>query len=287
MVTPIVNEPDYDLLIKNLSEKNKATVEAAKAQLKLLTPAQLVALVESDVAKRNRRQKQGARLQLTAYGLLAYFLIPKHGMLQQLNLVVAILYCLCMGVGMKLTWPDLRVRKAVAETIEQSEDTAFVPAALELLSRSGNIRKYFTRTQSWPAEASLRIALRRLMPRLRPGQLDTWTIQQRNALLVPLIEPTFDIELTLCVLKALEQVGGEWAVPVVEKLTKLKGKGPEARIKTAAEECLPTLQEIAEEERRSGTLLRPVLTAEDQAAILLRPAVGTTAVAEPLLRAVE
>jgi hypothetical protein len=281
-------EPDYDLLKKNLSGREKASLEAAKAQLKRLTPAQLVTLVELDATRQKWRQhRRGIPLLLTYYVLFVYVFIPKSGILKQFDMVAVIVSLLCAGAGFYHIYSNLGVRKAVAETIEQSEDTAFVPAALELLSRSGSIRKYFTRTQSRPAEASLRTALKRLMPRLRSGQLDTWTIQQRNALLVPLIEPTFDVELTLCVLKALEQVGGEWALPSVITLTKLKGKGPEARIKTAAEECLPTLQEIAEEERRAGTLLRPVLTQDDQASTLLRSAVGTTTVTEPLLRAVE
>jgi hypothetical protein len=283
-----MNDPNYNALIKSLNGKHPYRRKDARAQLKSLTPEQLVKLAEIDSDNQKRRRSRlGPFFWLSYLLFLPFCLIPKSVLPKQLEAVATVFSCLFMGIGICYIWSFYGVRNAVAETIAHTEDTCFVPAALEALARCQSLRKYFTRTRSGPVEASLRAVLKRLMPRLRPGQLDAWTIQQRRALLVPLIEPAFDVELTLCVLKALEQVGGEWALSHVEKLTKLTGKGPEARIRFAAEECLPTLKEIADQERLSSTLLRPVLTAEDQAAVLLRPAVGTTAVTEPLLRAVE
>jgi hypothetical protein len=99
-------------------------------------------------------------------------------------------------------------------------------------------------------------------------------------------------ELHQAILKALQQVGDERALPHVEKLA--KGQGLAAaypELKTAAEACLPFLKERVEQIRASQTLLRASSAFDAPSSgseVLLRPALhaGTTPTQE-LLRAAD
>ncbi len=95
------------------------------------------------------------------------------------------------------------------------------------------------------------------------------------------------VTLRVAILQALEQVGDAAALPVVQALA----DGPartqgEKAIREAALQCLPALQQRAEEERAHGRLLRPA--AAPEAETLLRAAGGAPGgEAEVLLRAAD
>jgi hypothetical protein len=88
--------------------------------------------------------------------------------------------------------------------------------------------------------------------------------------------------LKIAALRALEQVGDETALPVVEKLAKSAG---DTQVRFAAQECLPFLQQRADQVRVEQTLLR-ASGPGSSADVLLRPASnGAEAAPQQLLRA--
>lgn len=89
------------------------------------------------------------------------------------------------------------------------------------------------------------------------------------------------------ILKALEQVGDETAVPYVERLASSPGITRARReVRDAARECLPALYSRSEQVHASQTLLRASVQEEDRAAMLLRPtSEAVTTDPEQLLRA--
>ena len=127
-------------------------------------------------------------------------------------------------------------------------------------------------TKSKTVRSSLRYMLRLELMQLRASDAERLTSDQKAALATILDRPYEDGDLTLAVLKALEQVGGEEAVPAVKKLADKAGKpGKYASIHYAAEECLPYLQNHAQERRASQSLLRPTRVEAAPASHLLRP----------------
>jgi hypothetical protein len=117
-------------------------------------------------------------------------------------------------------------------------------------------------------------AMSRLLPHISIAEANTFTLEQRKALLIPLQAPYRDVELTLCLLGLLAHSGGEEALPVVEQLA---SRGIETengrRILQAARECLPCLRDRLERNRQAHSLLRPASpeAAGSPSAELLRP----------------
>jgi hypothetical protein len=92
--------------------------------------------------------------------------------------------------------------------------------------------------------------------------------------------------LVLAILEALKQVGGERAIPHVEKLLdKTYASGRRDIVARAAADCLPVLRVRAEQQRAARTLVRAASAPDEPSNILLRPA-GTSmpAPADQLLR---
>jgi hypothetical protein len=80
------------------------------------------------------------------------------------------------------------------------------------------------------------------------------------------------VDLQIAILKAFEQIGDEKALPIVERLADQQAKtAVQKRLKQAAIECLPSLQQRIELNETSKALLRPAespISSEE----LLRPA---------------
>ena len=94
-------------------------------------------------------------------------------------------------------------------------------------------------------------------------------------------------EVRLASLKALEQVGDSSAIPVVEKLAKSKARNTaQEKIKQAAIECLPMLQDNCGKVEANKTLLRASHAPAAAPETLLRPAESIPdAAPQQLLRA--
>ena len=137
---------------------------------------------------------------------------------------------------------------------------------------------------------SARVKLTALLPKLSATDSHLLDAEQRAELYKALGARTYTVDLQLAILKALEQVGDEKAIPPVEKLA--TGEGLTARcdaLRIAAVECLPALRQRAVRARASETLLRASSSASaqgDSGKVLLRAA-GEPGTANPneLLRA--
>jgi hypothetical protein len=160
-------------------------------------------------------------------------------------------------------------------------------------------------------------ALIRLLPQMRADQADLLNAEQRACLYR--VMNGKNPELTIAILKGLEQIGDEKALPIVQKLAEREVKPEDnlthttdsvsgtvqpsllrkielelfgdkirsgSRIREAARECLPYLQERIAQERARETLLRASDTMQSTPDTLLRAAEGVPAVdPRQLLRA--
>lgn len=119
------------------------------------------------------------------------------------------------------------------------------------------------------------LLLTHLLPRLKASDTAALTDGQRTALGRTLTRHVRNADYLVAALAALEQVGDERALPVVENLA--AGRIPTAeakRVQAAAQECLPYLQTRSEQQRASQTLLRASALSATPSDTLLRPAQG-------------
>jgi hypothetical protein len=122
-------------------------------------------------------------------------------------------------------------------------------------------------------------ALQDILPQLQASDDHLLNDEQRNRLYNVLKRARFkqDGPLMVAILKALEQIGDEKALPMAENLSKIEPRnGMERSVKAAALECLPALTERVEKRRRAQTLLRPAAAPDNPAEVLLRPAHGAS-----------
>lgn len=115
-------------------------------------------------------------------------------------------------------------------------------------------------------------ALVRLLPRLTVRDASWLNQRQRERLCKLLAGAT--TELAIEILKVLEQIGDEAALPYAQRLT----VAPDPMLRQAAAECLLFIQQRAEEKRAHQTLLRPSSASEVTPEYLLRPGVGPSEV---------
>jgi hypothetical protein len=103
-------------------------------------------------------------------------------------------------------------QRSFAALIADLEDLRFLGVVLILLGQS----EYNTFVR-----ANAHTALKKMLPQMRVEHADELTYSQGQVLLQLLKQPYFDHELTLCILKALEQFGDEGAIPAVSRIASL------------------------------------------------------------------
>jgi hypothetical protein len=132
-------------------------------------------------------------------------------------------------------------------------------------------------------------ALTRLLPRMQATDANLLNSGQRANLYRKLhpYQTGQQTDLQLAILKALEQIGDEAAVPHVRRLAGSFGlTSRQKQVKQAAIDCLPYLNARAAQLRVSQTLLRASSATGTSADMLLRPVENAVAApAEQLLRA--
>lgn len=111
---------------------------------------------------------------------------------------------------------DNNIENEVANNlVDRMQDAGFLPFALVRLereySRSTSLRNIV-------CGRPLRNAILRLLRFVQEEDAALWTELEREAFLAPLAIPLNDVERTLATLRALERVGGELALPFVQKL---------------------------------------------------------------------
>jgi len=130
----------------------------------------------------------------------------------------------------------------------------------------------------------LRLALMELLPSLR--QSDTTLLSSaQHVRLCELLARKNEAPLQLVIMKALEQVGGEEAIPHVARLAESEPDGPEdSQLRDGAVECLAFLRDRVDAHHRASTLLRSAEMPERPSALLRPVTTGDDSTAVGLLR---
>lgn len=281
-------------LLKKLNSRNADVRSAALREARALPMEQLLELAALEA---RRYPKWLRKLDLLTYNLflIALSLMSGYTMLAELHgstrptAVILIQLSIFSAFAYGLTtfacgFLPNRARAAVASLIADLHDPRFVGPVLTLLQADAKTM------EKGGLRQSLREALKWMLPKLRAGDAALLTPEQRRILLLLLDKPMADPELTLCILKALEQIGDEQAVPAVQKLIdRLAGYTSKraASLREAAQECLPYLTGHVERTRQAQTLLRPADSSQAVSAdVLLRPSLPTVSEtpSEQLLR---
>jgi hypothetical protein len=266
-------DQDVEDIVKQLSSRKQAERDAAENKIRQLGSAAvqdlLSILVRERAARSRKRKLWGAVIICYVVLLLASAILSRNfSMLGSVGSMTGLIVALFAAT---------QTQRNVARLLTEIEDLRVVGALAEAL-------EFQDQKVGELAESSL-ISL---LPRLKASDAGLLDAQQRNCLHRALSRKNSN--LVVAILQSLEQIGDAEAVPYVQKLA--DGHGLAARdvqIRTAAQHCLPYLQQLAEEQRVRQTLLRASDVTEVPIAApdtLLRPAAGVT-VADPqeLLRA--
>jgi hypothetical protein len=139
-----------------------------------------------------------------------------------------------------------------------------------------------------------------LLPRLHASDAQHISPEGMDSLLA-LLDPRRPRALQMAIVQALQQVGDARAIPAVERILDpspgvaglaglldrtltASAERETEDLRRAAEDCLRTLRERAENDRQRSTLLRPSQDPAPAAATLLRPAGAGRASSDGLLR---
>jgi hypothetical protein len=191
-----------------------------------------------------------------------------------------------------------RARNRMMRLIADVDDPRFLGPILSLLAPdtvTGPSAELQWEKYSRPMVA----ACKSLLLRVRTDQEVLLDREQMRMLLALLESQSWNIQFQLAILKALEQIGDETAVPIVEKLASgrqhtrgmtmmerwLAGRPEPDAVMLAAQECLPFLHLRAQRRQAAQTLLRASANSEALAPeMLLRPATAVESAPEQLLR---
>jgi HEAT repeat protein len=133
---------------------------------------------------------------------------------------------------------------------------------------------------TWPdalVRQAARKALVSMLPQLQAADASLLSSEQQGVLRGMLHRRHVEAEpgLQIAILKAYEQMGDERALPAVNALATMRSNTKNRqRVRVAAEECLPFLQQRRQRQVSSQTLLRPTQlnTPEPPREVLLRAA---------------
>ncbi len=267
--------PDFVRIIEQTASRKAHERMVANRALQRMGPkavAPLLQLVRREVNKQEKRLMAVGGCALSAIGLAgAQFVVPE---LQSISFGLNIY----MLFGLMLIYPlrkPTRLHRLASETLARIEDMRVVgplAQALELGDPS--------------IAATAEKALIQRLPQMRASDAAYLAPEQRDCLYRALGQRA--LELSLAILKALEQIGDQRALPLVSKLAEQEARThQEKQIKEAAKACLPYLVDRTLEGRAGNMLLRAASQPEAPPDTLLRPAqaVVSEADAQDLLRA--
>jgi hypothetical protein len=249
--------------------------EAAERALREMGPGAveiLLNLMERERAGRKRFRRNLLCVCLPVLPLLI-FLLHTTGILHAgWGMVVAFL-----ALPYLLSLPLTPLEQNITRLLAEHSDISTIGALLDALD-----------VADAATEALIAETLSRLLPRMRASDSGRLTDHQRIGLMQTIHTPKAWIgsDYVITVLKALEQIGTEKELPLVERIANGETRFPN-RVYLVARECLPYLRERARQAQESSRLLRPASPPNDAAAMLLRPARGgSEAHPERLLRPV-
>lgn len=246
---------NLESLLNALDSRDEQTRADAARQVRVLSPDALLALSQLEVQHfKHYLRSLRDKTVLMQFGVTCLFACvcyltsgKQHLFMLPMNLIMWAFIVPRIMIYMSGGFQPSRARRSLITVLEEAEDVSFVPVALTLLrDKTADIL---------PAITEL---LKRLLPKLHAGDAQAWTPQQYEALLKLLpTRPSKDIELAICVLKALEQIGDARAIPAVTALANAPTDVGTIRLRAAAQECLPYLQQRVAEQKQAQMLLRP------------------------------
>ena len=213
------------------------------------------------------------------YQALGFILLPvcTFGILSGIGtgqwvMVLVMSAIAAMGIG---CWKSVLTDdvKTAGSRLSESDDIRVVGPLADMLS--------------WPDPRYWEIAakgLERLLPRLKASDSHILAESQRKAIYekMTMRNAARHDRFLISVLRALEQIGDETAIPHVARLANTTSRGPaEQRVAAAAKECLDTLSDLLGRGHIPHRLLRPVEISEEG---LLRPARNDETSPQLLLR---
>ena len=177
-----------------------------------------------------------------------------------------------------LAFGSRKVSANAAKRLAEIETVQAIPPLLDAIVLSG----YRNTSPAY-------LPLLRLIPRLRAADYNLIDERRRKILLRTLGRRFNRIykwlsgldELKLAILKALEQVGDENAIPVVEKLA---AESRNVEVRNAAIECLPFLRQKSAQVTPGRTLLRAAAEPQSEATLLRAAAANASPPPIELLR---
>lgn len=283
------DQPELRQLLRELNSTNEQTHAAAERKIRALPPESFLPLCQLETEHYRRRRRTALRrMAMTAAAeLLA---IIGGSLFDPDPATPYLLTALFLEFDVIMIFPILwaatvpiRAHRKLQNILAARTEPEFVGIYLTVLSEYVNKSKLEAREGRQLCDA-----LKRLLPQLSADQGRKLIPAQRQTLRDLLRFPYLDVDLTLAILKTLEQIGDGSDRQRVEALASESRVTPRMkRVRDAARECLPYLQNNAERSRQSQTLLR-ASDGESRSApdTLLRPAHSAeTSAPEQLLRA--
>src|SRR5579871_2433489 len=273
-------------LLRQLNSRDAEVQREAIRKARLLSSEDLAQLVKMETSTYNRHVawlflSPALGLILLYFGMIASVILHFIAGLGVgvLFLLLSTLFVSFVGLPIWLgfTLPK-RARRNLAAVFAEVDDPAFIQTLLTLLA-SGRKDKRITE--------HVARALKHLLPHLRDDQRHLLNYYHRQTLCSLLETHAADPELILTVLKALEQIGNDEALPAVEKFALQISPLQNEALQSATQECLLFLRQKYVQTQQAQTLLRASEAATS--GVLLRPAMSDLSArhAEHLLRPVE
>ena len=243
---------------------------------------ELLALLAEE-RKKTLKRRRIAKIFLSLY--LSLFVVMLIGaVLRQFHGIGGIFNGFGSFTGMIAgMYAATNTQKKGVQALAEFDDLRAAPRLIEMLEYNDNSLK-----------ADAATLLEKLLPKLQASDAPMLT-PEHHAILnrvlmgkVIAFAPNPTIRLLTAILTALQQVGTESSLPVVIELAEGKGRAKQfSQVGEAARECLPFLQQRAENQRQTQTLLRASDGNRTPADMLLRPALESpsTIPADELLRA--
>jgi hypothetical protein len=257
-------------LLRNLLSIDETVREAAMNQVRALSPEEQLQLMDY-AGQEEERSPTSVFRRLYAHIMSAGFLSSEH-IFQQACRPTVISAIVDDVTDPRFIAPLLNMLITLSK-MNGKEDTdgrpswgspVILPQATIHIQIAGLYERYIL-----PLRIQVLHALKRTLANVQAHDVLSLTLEQKDALLIPLNAPYRDVELTLLVLNVLKQIGEEEPIPLLERIARIEAVTDNMkRVRQATLECLDYLR--AKHSRQAKTLLRasgPATSAE-----LLRPA---------------
>ncbi len=284
---PSYNQDNQDSLKDLLCDLNTPGKRGVAERTAANLPPELLlelARLEADSFRQCQQQARNITLivmgTMLPFGLIRFFLGRVDGMI----LIAAT--ALALVLWLVRSTPS-RAHNSMIRLITGMKDPRSLGPILTLLMPDRVLgsteQEYPTTPHSDSLKRPIVAACKSLLRTVRADHEVLLTREQMRFLLELLKAPYYgDVGLQLAILKALEQIGDETAVPIVAQIAETRQWRDVHTVRAAARECLPFLRLRAQQQQAAQTLLRASANSETVIPeMLLRPATATSAECAP------